>query len=907
MPEETYSDPEARQRFIREAKAAAALDHPYLCSIHEVGEFEVRLFFAMEYIAGLTLRQKIAEGPVPIEQALQIAIEGGEALQAAHDKGLIHRDIKPANIMLMEKGHVKIMDFSLAKLIASSEKSEAADLMTTLTREGVSAGTPAYMSPEQLQGKKLDQRSDIFSFGIVLYEMLSGVHPFLKETGLTTVSAILNETPPPVANLVKGLPELLEQLVSRMMAKDAASRYSSFHQVLSDLRRIHASMTGVATARNFLHPVRLAMAVAVLVAVVLAAAWTAKVVFFKSAARALAFQERDWILITGFENKTDDPVFDETLETALTVGIQQSQYVNVFPPARVQETLKRMRRSEVKTVDEATGVEIALREGIKGLLACSISQVGENYLLTARIVDPEKKTTVFSCVAQAWSKEEVLGNLDELAKKVRRALGESMAKISQQRTPLIQATTSSLEALKYFTASRSASGNTAVELLKRAIELDPDFALAHSEMGLKYYISGNRVEGEKHFEKALSLLDRLTARERLWIQAIVEDWRGNRDQGILNYKAYLAQYPDDSAAWFRLGYACLVTRQFEAGIEAFARVIELDPGSAAAYINLASCQAGVKKDQEALTNYQRAFALNPEEVTGLFVNNEYGFLLVRLGRIQEARQAFEKMTAQPDNAKKAKGFRSLGLLQMYQGQYVAAQDSLREAVLLNKALKIKLSEMRDHLFLAINLNLKRQQTAFEKEMAAIQTIQKEINIDPVFLLKIGKIYARINRLQEAEEQLEKLQARIGDLLAASGVGRSNQTDQAAFYLLKGEIDLAHDRYEEAIESFVTADNLVHSMLEDSLALAYFKSGNADKAIEKYQEFLQTDNIVLSYEGQEVWVLAHYQLGRLFEQRGDLAQAVDYYQRFLEIWKDADPDLPAFIDAKKRLTCLKSGS
>ena len=194
LPEEMYQDPTARSRFIREAKAAAALDHPYICSIHEVGETENRLFFAMEYVPGKTLRERISEGPLPLKQALPIAEEIAEALQVAHEKGMIHRDIKPANIMLMEKGHAKVMDFGLAKEMVSADKQRAlADLSVTLTDEGLAPGTPAYMSPEQLHGQALDQRSDIFSFGIVLYEMLSGVHPFKKKTGLTTLSAILSE------------------------------------------------------------------------------------------------------------------------------------------------------------------------------------------------------------------------------------------------------------------------------------------------------------------------------------------------------------------------------------------------------------------------------------------------------------------------------------------------------------------------------------------------------------------------------------------------------------------------------------------------------------------------------------------------------------------------------------------
>ena len=366
------------------------------------------------------------------------------------------------------------------------------------------------------------------------------------------------------------MPEPLQKIIGRTLAKDPDERYQSMKDVQcgpeEDAIRIYRGSQGcaVSKARAVGPDSRLLIVLAVI-----AAAWLAKIIFFKTPAKALAFQERDWILITDFENKTGEQVFDGSLETALTVGTQQSQYVNVFPPSRMQETLRRMRRADVKKVDETIGREIALREGIKGILACGISKVGDRYLLTARIVDPDKQTAVFSDSSRAKGKEEVLRSLDELARKVRRALGESMAKISEQRITLVQATTSSLEALKYYTGSRTAPGDTAVQLLKQALELDPDFALAHAELGLKYYIGGNRVDGEKHFQKALSLLDRLTTREKLWIRAIVEDWRGNRDQGIQNYKAYLAEYPDDSGAWYRLGYAYLAIKPTGLGRRSF--------------------------------------------------------------------------------------------------------------------------------------------------------------------------------------------------------------------------------------------------------------------------------------------------------------------------------------------------
>jgi eukaryotic-like serine/threonine-protein kinase len=901
LPETTYQNPAMRARFVREAKAAAALSHPYICNIHEVGEVEGKLFFAMEYVEGKTLRDRIHKGPLPSVQALQTAAEIAEALQVAHEKGLVHRDIKPANIMLTTEGHAKVMDFGLAKHFGRPEPDTTVGGPTaTVSGEGLTPGTPAYMSPEQLRGKDLDPRSDIFSFGIVLYEMLSGRHPFKKETEITTASAILSEEPRPIIGVIEGIPEGLQRIIGRMLAKDPGERYASMAAVHADLKKVIADVQG-AKSKPWFKPVRIALTAVVLAGAVLGAGWLAKTLFFKTPAKALAFQARDWILVTDFENKTGEPVFDGSLETALTVSIQQSQYVNVFPPARVQETLKRMRRADVKKIDEAIGREIAIREGIKGLLVCGIGKIGGDYLLTAKIVDPEKQTTVFSDSARTKKQDDILASVDDLAKKVRHGLGESMARITQQRLTLDRATTSSLEALKYLSAAKRAPAEMIIQLLNQALELDPDFALAHVELGVRYYINGNRVKGEEHFQKALSLLDRLTMREKLWIRALVEDWRGNRDLGIQNYKTYLAQYPDDNAAWFRLAYAYMVSNQYEQGIEAFKRVTEIDKGSANAYVNMATCYNSLRKNDEALAIYQKAFTLSPELATGTFINNEYGFMLVRMGKVLEAEQTFNTMIAQPENWKKAKGYRSLALLQMYQGKYAAAQESLREAISLDKSLNAPLSEFREHIFKAMAFLMKRENEAFGREMAAAERIRAGTKIEPFFMARFGTLYARAKRLAEADRVLESLRAVVGDVLAASGIARSNQSDQASFHRLKGEIELARGRYEDALSSFGMVTNLRQGQVEDGLALAYFESGNVEKAIEKYEAFIGED--ALGGEAQDAWVLAHYRLGILLEKKGDRAEAAKYYGRFLELWKDADPDIAEVADAKKRLAAL----
>jgi hypothetical protein len=388
---------------------------------------------------------------------------------------------------------------------------------------------------------------------------------------MDTADAILNEIPPPLARYSHGIPKLLEHATGKMLAKEPKQRYQSAHEVRTDLNRVlqeDRSVGGAPQASRigrWLRPIWLTLAVLAVIFTIAGISWWVQDSYFKSPAAALAFEERDWLLLTDFENLTGEAVFDGSLDTAMTVSIQQSQYVNVLPRSRVQQTLSRMRRESAEIIDEELGGEIALREGIKGLLACSIAKVGSKYVLTARLVDPNTRIAVLSQSIQATGQDRVLDALDELARNIRQDLGESLKSITEQEVPLIQATTSSLEALKAFVESRrlGLEDNAAVSLLEEALNLDPEFALAHHALGGAHYRGNDRPAGEEEFAKALSLLDRLTLRERLWIQADIEGWRGNGELAIRNYQAFLAQFPDDVGGWFRLGYQYLMLNRCE--------------------------------------------------------------------------------------------------------------------------------------------------------------------------------------------------------------------------------------------------------------------------------------------------------------------------------------------------------
>jgi eukaryotic-like serine/threonine-protein kinase len=894
----------ARKRLLAEARSAAALDHPFICKVYETGDVDGRPFIAMEYVEGETLNDKLLQGAPPLKETLRIAAEIAEALTTAHTRGIIHRDLKPSNIMLTPDGHAKVLDFGLAKQLPAGSIETGKTAATTLTEAGSTAGTLLFMSPEQLNGEPADARSDIFAFGLILYQMIAGIHPFLRDSPLRTACAIVDEEPPPITQAGESLPDLLLHTIKRMLAKDRKQRFQSIREVHTNLKELlqeqppQASVL-VAILRMF-RPLWLAGVIVVIIIGLTGASYWFVGNYFRSPKTALAFQKRDWIVIADFENLTGDQVFDRSLQTALTVGIQQSQYVNVFPPGRVQEALGRMRKASGTKLDEALASELAVREGVKGVLVCSIAEIGGVYSLTARLVEPSSRATVMTEATKATGKAEVLPALDSLAKTVRQKLGESLPSISQQSLPLPRATTASLEALKTYADGRRlrfTNNQAGIDLIKQAVAIDPDFAMAHADLGLYYYLSGDKAQGEEHFTKALSELDRLTLREKLWIRAVAEDSRGNRDQAVTDYQTYLAQYPDDNFAWFRLGWTYMAAlNQNEKAVEAFQKVLELDPTSSDAIVDLATCYGKMGQTGKAVEYYERDFQMRPSDLVGIFVNNEYGFTLVKMGNLAKAAETFQKMISEDQDRDKARGYRSLALLDMYEGKYSEAFVNLKEAILLNKAIHSLESEYRDHMFLASAYRIKGRTADFASELAAANRILSRAHFGPIWSMYLAKTYARSGKTGEATNLLKDMMAQAQNPTAISGINNSTRTDQTAIYIVKGEIALANMKGSEAMESFELAQRVIPGDLSlESLAFAYRTLGKPRDSALKYEEIITAHS--LGTERQEYWILAHYELGKIYRDLGDTAKAKEYYEKFLNIWKDADPDIPVLVTAK----------
>ena len=790
--------------------------------MYEVGEHDGRAFIAMEYVDGVTLKARLETGRPSLDEAVRIGAEITDALHFAHTKGIIHRDVKPANVMLAANGHVKVMDFGVAKRVAPPLSAEDVTAgASTATQPGEPTGTLAYMSPEQIRGESIDARSDVFAFGVLLHELLTGVHPFKRPSPLETAHAIVNEAAPPLEQT--GAPPLLAHIVSRCLEKDRARRYPSLGDVRLELDAVQnppATRVGDTQFR----PRRWISAAAALIVVLAAVAiyWMRPGSLF-APEPVLAFKERDWIVVADFNNLTHDPVFDKSLRLALEVAIAQSQYVNVYPPDRVAATLQRMQRKPER-FDETLASEVAVRDGIRGVLACDIAQVGNVYAMTARLIDPKTRAAVLTDQVQARNKDAVLGALGELATRVRSSLGESLAGLSAQVKPLPMVTTSSLEALKLYADGLKAdpydgAGDT---MLRQATALDPDFALAYAELGRRYYLESGRAkreEAEQFFAKALRLTDRLSLRERLWIQAVAEDSRGNREQAADAYKGYLAQYPDDARAWFRLAWTQMATLgQLDEAAKGFQQVLRLQPSDASAHVNLAGIRSGTGNFKAAIAGYQNAFALDPTLMFRSFVNHEYGFTLVQAGQVAEAEVVFSRMKKEGvELYNKAKGYRSLALLHMYRGRYASASEELREAIVLNQASKEPVSEFRDRRYLVTALDARNDRRVADAAWTDLERLINRLSLEPSWLWQPVQRLARRGQLREARRLVALMEKTAGSATADSSVARNVGLDRAYIDLAQAEIELASGRPVRAIELLEPGREILKLEMAVSLA------------------------------------------------------------------------------------------